>query len=70
MGLFAATVTGLPKSFEKLFHLRLHRRIHLDERRPRAFEAFAGEFLGRVDAEFAADAISLVAWSSTSDGLW
>ena len=41
-------------SSKKLFHLRLHRRIHLDERWPGAFEAFAGEFLRRVDAEFAA----------------
>ncbi len=39
---------------KKLFHLRLHRGIHLDERRPGAFEAFAGEFLRRVEAEFAA----------------
>ena len=39
---------------EKFFHLRLHVFIHLDERRPGAFETFAGEFLRRVDAEFAA----------------
>ena len=41
--------------------LSFHCCIHLDERRPWAFEAFAGEFLRRVDAEFAAVAISLVA---------
>src|SRR5437773_7581522 len=39
---------------KKLFHLRLHCRIHLDEWRPGAFETFAGEFLRRVYAEFAA----------------
>jgi len=38
-----------------LVNLRLHRGIHLDERRPGTFEAFAGEFLGRVYAQFAAD---------------
>jgi hypothetical protein len=56
---------------EKLFHLRLHRVIHLDERRPGAFEAFAGELLRRVDAEFAADGpagAGLMAWSRTSAG--
>jgi hypothetical protein len=73
---------------EKFFHPRLHRGIHLDERRPGAFETFARKFLRRFDAEFAASpreitsvigtgpleslisrgkAISLVAWSSTSD---
>ena len=41
-------------STKKLFHLRLHRRIHLDERRLGALEVFAGEFLRRVNAEFAA----------------
>jgi hypothetical protein len=39
---------------KKLFHLRFHRGIHLDERRPEAFEAFARHFLRRVNAEFAA----------------
>jgi hypothetical protein len=29
--------------------------MNLDERRPRAFEAFAGQFLCRVDAQSAAD---------------
>ncbi len=38
----------------KSFHFRLHRGIHLDERRPGAFETFARDFLRRVDAEFAA----------------
>src|SRR5205823_7161163 len=38
-----------------LFQLRLHRRIDLDERRPRAFGAFAGEFLCRVHAKFTAE---------------
>ena len=32
-----------------------HRRIHLDERRPGALEAFAGEFVGDVEAELAAE---------------
>ncbi len=40
-----------PKRFS---HLRLHRGIHLDERRPGAFETFTGKFLRRVNAEFAA----------------
>jgi len=39
---------------KKFLHLRLHRSIHLDERRPGAFEAFAGVFLSRINAEFAA----------------
>ena len=39
---------------EQRVDLRLHRSIHLDERRPGAFEAFARNFLRRVDAEFAA----------------
>ena len=38
--------------FEQFFHLRLHRFIHLDERRPRAFETFAGNFLRRVQFHF------------------
>ena len=38
----------------ELFHLRLHRGIHLDQRRPGAFEAFAGNFLRRINAKFAA----------------
>ena len=54
LGLFAAGVVGSRDSSEKLFHLRLHRRIHLDERRPGAFETFAGNFLRRINAEFAA----------------
>ena len=29
--------------------------VHLDERRPGALEVFAGEFLRRINAEFAAD---------------
>jgi len=37
-----------------LFHLRLYRRIHLDERRPGAFEAFAGEFFRRDNAQLPA----------------
>jgi hypothetical protein len=39
---------------QDFFHLRLHRFIHLNQRRPGAFEAFAGNFLRRVNAEFAA----------------
>ena len=39
--------------FEKFLHLRLHRSIHLDEQWRGAFEAFAGQFLRRVNAEFA-----------------
>lgn len=35
---------------KKLFHLRLHAFIHLDERRPFAFETFARNFLRRADA--------------------
>ncbi len=38
----------------KRINFRLHRLIHLDERRPRAFETFAGNFLCRVNAELAA----------------
>ena len=34
-------------------------RIHLDEWRPRAFETFAGKFLRRVDAEFAASCVAV-----------
>ena len=41
-------------TFETLFHLRLHTFIHLDERRPGAFETFAGNFLRRVNAQLAA----------------
>jgi len=37
-----------------LFHLRLHHFIHLDERRPGAFETFARNLLRRVDAGLAA----------------
>ena len=32
-----------------------HRLIHLDERRPGAFETFAGNFLRRVKTHFAAN---------------
>jgi hypothetical protein len=35
--------------------LRLHAFVHLDERRPGAFETFARQFLRRINAEFAAD---------------
>ena len=38
------------KSFSTL---SFHRRIHLDQRQPWAFEAFARQFLRRVNAEFA-----------------
>ena len=62
----------LKSQFSKeLFHLRLHHGIHLDERRPGAFETFARQFLRRINAEFAAAGpagAGLVAWSSTSDG--
>src|SRR2546425_13131131 len=40
--------------FDWFLHFRLHRGIHLDERWPGAFEAFARQFLRRVNAEFAA----------------
>ena len=40
---------------EHFFHLRLQRGIHLDEPRSGRFGAFAGEFLRRINAEFAAD---------------
>ena len=40
---------------KELFHLRLHAFIHLDERRPGAFETFTGNFLRRVNAQLAAD---------------
>src|SRR5882724_338136 len=36
-------------------NFRLRGGLHLDERRPGAFEAFAGNFLRRVYAEFGAD---------------
>ena len=39
---------------EHRLDIRLHRGIHLDERWPGAFEAFAGEFRGGVEALFAA----------------
>ena len=52
----------------QLFHLRLLLCIHLDERRPGRFEAFAGKFPRRVKAELLPMAISQVAQSSTSDG--
>ena len=35
--------------FKKSFYLHFHLFIHLDERRPNAFETFAGEFLRRVN---------------------
>ena len=44
-------VTAVP---EQCVDLRFHRGIHLDQRRPGAFEAFARNFLRPVDAEFAA----------------
>ncbi len=40
-----------PKEMRAIVHLCLHRSIHLDERRPGAFEPFAWEFLRRVEAE-------------------
>ncbi len=40
---------------KKFFDLCLHLGIHFDERRPRAFETFAGQFFRRVDTQFAAD---------------
>ena len=43
-------VTGISKQG---IYFCLHRFIHLDERRPGAFETFAGNFLGRVDVYFA-----------------
>ena len=46
----AAQVHELPPN--NYFHLRLHRFIHLDQRRPGAFETFAGNFLGRVRFHF------------------
>jgi hypothetical protein len=39
---------------EERIDLGPHGFIHLDQRRPRMFEAFAGQFLRRVNAEFAA----------------
>ena len=54
LGLFAATVAGSRDTSEKFARLRLHRGIHLDERRPGAFEAFARKFFRRVNDEFAA----------------
>src|SRR5690242_17145491 len=44
----------LSSASEKLSHLRLHVFIHFNQRWPRAFETFAGKFLRRVNAEFAA----------------
>jgi hypothetical protein len=35
-------------SIKEFLHLRLHRRIHFNQRRPGTFEAFAGKFLRRV----------------------
>ena len=40
---------------KELFHSRLHAFIHLDERRPGAFETFARQFLRRVETLFAPD---------------
>jgi hypothetical protein len=60
---------------EKFFHPRLHGSIHLDERRPGAFKAFAGKFLGCVNAEFAADGdfaggvIEYVRWTFGEDAV-
>ena len=44
---------GLDFAFQNVFHLRLHAFIHLDQRRPRAFESFAGNFLRGVKTHFA-----------------
>ncbi len=41
--------------FNQFSHLRLHRFIHFNQRRPRAFEGFAGEFLRRVEVGKLAD---------------
>ncbi|MBI2929081.1 MAG: hypothetical protein HYY24_25740 [Verrucomicrobia bacterium] len=46
---FAGTV-----NLHQHFHLRFQSFVHFDDWRPRAFKAFAGEFLRRVYAEFAA----------------
>jgi len=39
---------------EQRIHSLSHGLIHLDERRPGAFEAFAGESFRRINAKFAA----------------
>jgi len=49
---FSDFVTGVS---EQEIDLLPHCRIHLDGRRPGAFEAFAAEFLGRVNAHFRAN---------------
>ena len=50
----AVFIIHLSSEPKQLLHLRLHRRVHLDEWRPGAFEAFALQFLRRINAEFAA----------------
>ena len=47
LSLFSDLVTGISKQGIDLF---LHNRIHLNQRWPEAFEAFARQFPGRVDA--------------------
>ena len=54
--------SAVEESVDFVFHVF----AHFDLRRPGALEAFARQFLRRVNAEFAPLAISLVAWSSTS----
>ena len=67
MGLFAATVVGSRDTSKKLFHLRLHRRVHLDQR-PGALKPSPDNFFVASMPSLLPLAISLVAWSSTSDG--
>src|SRR5579872_7299393 len=43
------------RAAEQLVNLLLYNRVHLNQRRPRAFETFAGKFFGGVDPQFAAD---------------
>jgi hypothetical protein len=45
-----------------------HAFIHPDERRPGTFEAFTGQFLRRVNAEFAAAGNFAGGWSSAPGG--
>ena len=51
-------------SSEERVNFPAHSFFHLDQRWPGAFEAFAGEFLRRVNAEFAA-AGDFAAWPGT-----
>jgi hypothetical protein len=46
---------------EKLFHLRLHRRVQLDDRRPGAFETFPGNFFLASNFIFSLRAVSWIA---------